>query len=48
MEATLPPKLSLSFNGLYGVVSQKTLLIISSSVRASTPAQMLLFEAETA
>jgi hypothetical protein len=35
----LPPKRRLTFNGLHGVISQKTVLFVSTAVRTSGPTQ---------
>jgi hypothetical protein len=47
MEATIPPKRRLTFNGLHGVISRKIVIFITTGERTSTPIHMLLFEAGT-
>jgi hypothetical protein len=37
----VPPKRRLTFNGLHGVISQKTELFITTAVRTSNPTQSL-------
>jgi hypothetical protein len=39
MEAYVPPKRRMAFNGLNGVISQKTAFFIATVVRASNPTQ---------
>jgi hypothetical protein len=34
----VPPKRRLAFNGLHGIISQNTVLFITTAVRASNPA----------
>jgi hypothetical protein len=37
----VPPKRRLTLNGLYGVISQKMILIITTAVRTSNPAYLV-------
>jgi hypothetical protein len=40
MESICSPKLPLTFNGLYGVTFQKTVLFITTGVRTSNPTKI--------
>jgi hypothetical protein len=39
----VPPKRRLIFNGLHGIISQKTVLFITTDVRTSNPTDICVF-----